>query len=182
VQEQAEPPRYHYRTPAEVAGLATEAWTLAQVLAYPIYRETERPNKRKRRRRKPNVGKANSVTTWKGGDTTTADVPVTVGALMRLSCGSDLEEQIVQRARRGQLDEAIAEQLTRQGYRSPHAQVVLPARSASFACATACWSSGVSPTRGRSRATSRSPNWLTSSASRATGSTIAFIMAHQDRP
>jgi IS1 family transposase len=53
VQEQEDPPRYHYRTPAEVAGLAAAAWTLAQVLAYPIYRETERPKKRKRRRRKP---------------------------------------------------------------------------------------------------------------------------------
>jgi DNA invertase Pin-like site-specific DNA recombinase len=63
---------------------------------------------------------------WKGGATTSADLPVAVGAVSRLSCGADLEKQIVRLARDGQTDAAIAAQLTRQGYRSPRAQVVLP--------------------------------------------------------
>jgi hypothetical protein len=38
VKIQTEPPRYHYRTPAMVAGLATEAWSLAQILRHPLYK------------------------------------------------------------------------------------------------------------------------------------------------
>jgi hypothetical protein len=45
---QEDPPRYHYRTPAMVAGLVEAEWTLSQVLAYPIY---VRPAKKKRRNR-----------------------------------------------------------------------------------------------------------------------------------
>jgi IS1 family transposase len=52
VQVQSDPPRYQYRTPAQVAGLATAPWALHQVLAYPIPRPPTRPKKRKRRRRK----------------------------------------------------------------------------------------------------------------------------------
>lgn len=62
---------------------------------------------------------------WKGGDTTTADIPATVGALARLSFGADMEEQIVRLAREGKPDSDIAELLNRQGYRSPRAQTVL---------------------------------------------------------
>jgi hypothetical protein len=36
-QIQAEPPRYHYRTPAMAAGLSTAAWSLAQILRYPLH-------------------------------------------------------------------------------------------------------------------------------------------------
>lgn len=53
VQEQADPPRYQYRTPAQVAGLTAASWTLQQVLAYPIYRQQPPPKQPKRRRRKP---------------------------------------------------------------------------------------------------------------------------------
>ena len=49
---QARPPRYHYRTPAMAAGLATEPWSLQQVLTYPIYRPQTLWKSRKRRRRK----------------------------------------------------------------------------------------------------------------------------------
>jgi hypothetical protein len=49
---QAQPPRYRQRTPAMVAGLAEESWTLHEVLAYRVYPKEDRPKKRKRRRRK----------------------------------------------------------------------------------------------------------------------------------
>ena len=49
---QARPPRYHYRTPALAAGLATEPWTMQEVLTYPIYRPQTLWKSRKRRRRK----------------------------------------------------------------------------------------------------------------------------------
>jgi len=34
---QEDPPRYHYRTPAMVAGLADHAWAMLELLAYPLY-------------------------------------------------------------------------------------------------------------------------------------------------
>jgi hypothetical protein len=34
---QEEPPRYHYRTPAMAAGLADHAWTMEELLGYPLY-------------------------------------------------------------------------------------------------------------------------------------------------
>jgi hypothetical protein len=49
---QADPPRYHYRTPAMVAGLVEEAWTLSQVLSYPLYVRPVNKKRHKRRRRK----------------------------------------------------------------------------------------------------------------------------------
>ena len=52
-QVQAKPRRYRQRTPAMVAGLTEERWTLMQVLGYPLYRHDCNPKKsRKRRRRK----------------------------------------------------------------------------------------------------------------------------------
>jgi IS1 family transposase len=51
-QVQAEPPRYHYRTPAMAAGLVDEPLSLRHILSYPMY-PTPTPRKhRKRRRRK----------------------------------------------------------------------------------------------------------------------------------
>jgi hypothetical protein len=52
-QVQADPPRYRQRTPAMLAGLATEPWTLRQILTCPMYRtHVKAKNKRKRRKRK----------------------------------------------------------------------------------------------------------------------------------
>jgi hypothetical protein len=34
---QEDPPRYHYRTPAMAAGLADHAWTMRELLRYPLY-------------------------------------------------------------------------------------------------------------------------------------------------
>lgn len=63
---------------------------------------------------------------WKGGDTTTLSIPVRVGALADLTGAEVMERLILERSLAGQLDEAIAEELTALGYRSPLSQVVLP--------------------------------------------------------
>ena len=62
---------------------------------------------------------------WRGGDTTTAEIPVTVNSLARLSSAGEMEETIVSMARQGKTDREIAEHLTRQGHRSPKGPVVL---------------------------------------------------------
>jgi DNA invertase Pin-like site-specific DNA recombinase len=62
---------------------------------------------------------------WKGSDTTTAEIPVTVNSLARLSSAGEMEETIVRMARQGKTDREIAEHLTRQGHRSPKGPVVL---------------------------------------------------------
>jgi DNA invertase Pin-like site-specific DNA recombinase len=76
------------------------------------------------RRSGPDTVQARIV--WKGGDTTRLEVPVTVNSLARLSFAKEMEEAIVKLARQGREDAAIAEELTRRGYRSPHGQTVLP--------------------------------------------------------
>ena len=63
---------------------------------------------------------------WKGGDVTVADLAVTVGALARLSGSQEMEDTILRLAREGKTDEAIAGQLTQQGFRSPRGRTVLP--------------------------------------------------------
>ena len=55
---QAKPPRYRQRTPAMAAGLTDEQWTLMQVLAYPIYRESDGPEKKRKKKRKRRRRKA----------------------------------------------------------------------------------------------------------------------------
>jgi len=42
-QVQEEPPRYHYRTPAMAAGLSDHAWTMPELLAYPLYPPLDTP-------------------------------------------------------------------------------------------------------------------------------------------
>jgi len=56
---------------------------------------------------------------WRGGETTTTDIPVAVASVARLSCAAEMEKLALELARQGQSDEAIAEELTRRGYRSP---------------------------------------------------------------
>jgi DNA invertase Pin-like site-specific DNA recombinase len=63
---------------------------------------------------------------WRGGDTTAAILPVTVGSLARLSSAEEMEKEILELAGQGQTDEEIAAVLTRRGYRSPRHAVVLP--------------------------------------------------------
>jgi DNA invertase Pin-like site-specific DNA recombinase len=63
---------------------------------------------------------------WRGGEATSADIPVTVGSLSRLSFAGEMEKEVVKLARRGQSDAQIAERLTQHGFRSPQRPVVLP--------------------------------------------------------
>jgi len=63
---------------------------------------------------------------WKGGDTTTLNIPVPVGALKDLTGAEEMERIILERSAAGVLDETIAQELTELGYRSPLRQVVLP--------------------------------------------------------
>ena len=63
---------------------------------------------------------------WKGGATTTFAVPVTVGAFTDLQGAAAMEHQILTLFAAGHTDEAIAAQLTQQGYRSPQRPQVLP--------------------------------------------------------
>jgi hypothetical protein len=63
---------------------------------------------------------------WKGSATTTFEVPVTVGAFTALSAAAAMEQQMLTLFAAGHSDEAIATQLTQQGYRSPKRPQVLP--------------------------------------------------------
>lgn len=62
---------------------------------------------------------------WKGGDTTTIDVPVPVGALSDLSNAQELENRVVDLSRQGVDDANIATQLTQEGFRSPFCPTLL---------------------------------------------------------
>lgn len=64
---------------------------------------------------------------WKGGETTTVDLPIPVGSLAELGNAAALEGRILALARQGLDDAAIAEQLTAAGLRSPmNPAAVLP--------------------------------------------------------
>jgi len=63
---------------------------------------------------------------WNGGATTTLAVPVTVGAFSDLQGAAAMEQQRVTLFAAGHPDDAIAAQLTQQGYRSPQRPQVLP--------------------------------------------------------
>lgn len=63
---------------------------------------------------------------WRGGETTTLEVPVHVGAWTDLA-GADMAEQIiVAESRRGVPDEEIARLLSARGFRSPQRRQMLP--------------------------------------------------------
>jgi len=63
---------------------------------------------------------------WRGGETTTFEVPVAVGALTDLPTASEMAQQIRVLFAAGMSDVEIAQQLTRHGYRSPSRPAVLP--------------------------------------------------------
>ncbi len=63
---------------------------------------------------------------WKGGDTSTLQVPVPVGSLADLSGAQEMEKIIIELSNAGQSDEAIAQHLTKLGHRSPMKTWVLP--------------------------------------------------------
>jgi DNA invertase Pin-like site-specific DNA recombinase len=62
---------------------------------------------------------------WRGGATSEATVPVTVGSLADLSRSGEMEADIIARARAGESDQAIAAALTAAGHRSPQRDTVL---------------------------------------------------------
>ena len=63
---------------------------------------------------------------WRGGATTTRDIPVPVGALADLTGAAEMQRRVLALAAGGVADDAIARELTRHGYRSPQRRVVLP--------------------------------------------------------
>jgi DNA invertase Pin-like site-specific DNA recombinase len=63
---------------------------------------------------------------WKGGETTEAELAVTVGSWSLLSGHQEMEETILKLARQGRTDEEIARCLTERGYHSPRHATVLP--------------------------------------------------------
>jgi DNA invertase Pin-like site-specific DNA recombinase len=63
---------------------------------------------------------------WRGGAATIKDIPVTVGALAKLSDGEEMEQEILELAKEGKDDEEIATLLSEKGYRSPKHDAVLP--------------------------------------------------------
>jgi DNA invertase Pin-like site-specific DNA recombinase len=63
---------------------------------------------------------------WRGGETTTFEVPVAVGALTDLPTAHEMAQQIRGLFAAGTSDVEIAQQLTRHGYRSPSRPSVLP--------------------------------------------------------
>jgi DNA invertase Pin-like site-specific DNA recombinase len=62
---------------------------------------------------------------WKGGETTAADVAITVGSWSLLSAGREIEGSILEMARQGKSDEEIARCLTERGHHSPRHTTVL---------------------------------------------------------
>ncbi len=63
---------------------------------------------------------------WKGGDSTTANVAVSVGSLADLSNIDELERLVVELTKQGVDDQTIAEKLTQKGFRSPSGLTLLP--------------------------------------------------------
>jgi DNA invertase Pin-like site-specific DNA recombinase len=63
---------------------------------------------------------------WKGEESTTLQVPVTVGAWTDLTDAPAMEQLIREQSATGVPDEEIARELTAQGYRSPRGPEVLP--------------------------------------------------------
>jgi hypothetical protein len=63
---------------------------------------------------------------WRGGESTQLQIPVPVGSLKDLSGAESMERLVLERSAQGATDEAIASELTAQGYRSPMQPFVLP--------------------------------------------------------
>jgi DNA invertase Pin-like site-specific DNA recombinase len=62
---------------------------------------------------------------WRGGEVADCAISVTVGSLAELSTGQELEARVLQLHRAGKSDQAIAQELTAAGLRSPMRQELL---------------------------------------------------------
>jgi hypothetical protein len=62
---------------------------------------------------------------WKGGQTTTLEVPTTVGSFADLCGAKEMERLVVKLFKEGNTDKQIARRLTASGYRSPQKTYVL---------------------------------------------------------
>jgi DNA invertase Pin-like site-specific DNA recombinase len=63
---------------------------------------------------------------WRGGDTTCDTIPVTVGRFRQLTQADQIEAAIQRLAKEGRSDQAIADELTAVGYRSPRKSIFRP--------------------------------------------------------
>jgi DNA invertase Pin-like site-specific DNA recombinase len=64
---------------------------------------------------------------WKGGATTTINIPVKVGSLSHLSFAQEMENKIIELSKAGKSDEEIAHILAESGFRSPMGQNIFVA-------------------------------------------------------
>lgn len=62
---------------------------------------------------------------WRGGATTTTDIPVAIGSFEGLAAAQELEENILALVSEGHSDQEIAQAMTAEGYRSPRREVVI---------------------------------------------------------
>jgi hypothetical protein len=62
---------------------------------------------------------------WRGGEVTVCEIPIPVGSLAELAAGQELEAQVLQLHAAGKSDQAIAQELTAAGFRSPMRQELL---------------------------------------------------------
>lgn len=62
---------------------------------------------------------------WKGGQSTTFEVPITVGSFFDLSGAEEMERLVVKLFKEGNTDSQIARRLTEMGHRSPQRKHVL---------------------------------------------------------
>ena len=62
---------------------------------------------------------------WKGGETTTFEVPTTVGSFADLSGSEEMERLVVELFEEGKTDRQIARRLTELGHRSPQREYVV---------------------------------------------------------
>ncbi|EGY28374.1 hypothetical protein Rin_00016900 [Candidatus Regiella insecticola 5.15] len=73
---------------------------------------------------------------WKGGETTTLDIPVTVGSFSYLSAAKAMEEKIIELSQAGRNDQEIVEVLALNGFRSPRRLKVLEKHSQKYSSKT----------------------------------------------
>jgi len=67
----------------------------------------------------------NTRIVWKGGDTTTIQIPITVGSFANLSFSAEAEKLIIELAKENKKDSEIADLLTKKGFYSPKKKFML---------------------------------------------------------